>query len=221
MHNGFAIALSWPETLCKQAGAWYDFLMRYLGINKQGYYRVGHAAVVLVDDLTQQCRYFDFGRYHAPHGHGRVRSEETDSDLVVKTKAIFSEDTLTIVNMNEILTELYHNVSTHGEGTIYGTATRINFYETFDFIKQLQKRDFIPYGPFIPHGTNCSRFVSSVVQAGKPALSQTIRLKFPLTFTPTPMWNLKALGGKISSVGRSDRITETVMLKQEPEIIGV
>ena len=55
-HDGFAIALAWPETLCKQAGAWYDYLLYYAGINRKGYYKVGHAAVVLVDDETQSCR---------------------------------------------------------------------------------------------------------------------------------------------------------------------
>ena len=66
-HNGFAIALAWPETQCKEAVAWYDGLMRMININKNGYYKVGHAAIVLVEDISGRCHYFDFGRYHAPH----------------------------------------------------------------------------------------------------------------------------------------------------------
>jgi hypothetical protein len=81
MFSGFALALAWPETLCKQAGSWYDYHMHYLGINKKGYYKVGHSALVLVNQSSGNCQYFDFGRYHAPHGLGRVRSERTDNDL--------------------------------------------------------------------------------------------------------------------------------------------
>ena len=48
-YSGFAIALAWPETFCKQAGAWYDFFMEKIGISLNNHYKVGHAAVVLVD----------------------------------------------------------------------------------------------------------------------------------------------------------------------------
>ena len=200
MFNGFAIVLAWPKTLCKQAGSWYDFPMHYLGISNKGYYNVGHSAVVLVDDTTQSCHYFDFGRYHAPHGYGRVRSAETDHDLRIELKAVYNNIQTDIINLNEVLSNLYENPSTHGTGTIYGAITRIHFEEALTFPKQLQKKEFVRYGPFIPSGTNCSRFVSSTVQAGNPVLFQQIRLKFPLTISPTPMWNLRAIGSKISCV---------------------
>jgi len=204
MHNGFAIVLAWPETLCKKAGAWYDFPMDYLGISSNGYYRVGHTAVVLVDDETGHCSYFDFGRYHAPYGYGRVRSVKTDHDLFIKTKAIFTRDTLGINNLDEILSELYDNPSTHGSGTIYGNTARIHFHKALDFVIRLQTKEFIPYGPFIRYGTNCSRFVSSVVQAGQPTFRQRIGLRFPLTVSSTPIWNLRAVGGQISVYSKSD-----------------
>ena len=87
MHNGIAIVLAWPETLCKQAGSWYDPVLQWVSINKNNYYKIGHAAIVLVDSKTGDCHYFDFGRYHAPYQHGRVRSAVTDHDLEIKTKA--------------------------------------------------------------------------------------------------------------------------------------
>jgi hypothetical protein len=220
-HDGFAIALAWPETLCKQAGAWYDYLLYYTGINRKGYYKVGHAAVVLVDDETQSCRYFDFGRYHAPHGYGRVRSAKTDHDLNMKIKASISNEKREINNLNEILSGLHTNSSTHGSGTIYGVATRIDFNKALSYTKQLQDKEFNPYGPFLSNGTNCSRFVNSVIRAGKPALVQRIKLQYPLTFSPTPMWNLRAIGGTISSIGRSYRKVEDLLIKQEPELIAV
>lgn len=203
MHNGFAIALAWPETLCKQAGTWYDPLLYHVGINRKGYYKVGHAALVLVDDETGTCRYFDFGRYHAPPGYGRVRSLETDHDLIVNTTANISADRTEILNLKALLAELYGNPSTHGTGTIFGAATRVQLHDTFSYIQYLQRQEFISYGPFIPHGTNCSRFVNSALKAGKPALSERIKLRMPPVLTPTPMWNLKALSGKVYSIGPS------------------
>ena len=43
MQNDFIIALAWPEGMVTRAGAWYDFLFA-----KNGKYRVGHSALVLV-----------------------------------------------------------------------------------------------------------------------------------------------------------------------------
>ena len=52
--EGFAIALAWPQTWCKQAGSWYEGITRFLGFNQNGYYQAGHAAIVLVE-LTGTC----------------------------------------------------------------------------------------------------------------------------------------------------------------------
>lgn len=195
MHNGFAIALAWPETLCKQAGAWYDTLMHAMRISKKGYYKVGHAAIVLIEDKTGTCHYFDFGRYHAPKGNGRIRSAITDHDLKINTKAIFEKQK--IHNVDEILAELLNNPSSHGDGAIYGSPVRINFKKASQYALTLQKRDYIPYGPFLSNGTNCSRFVNSVLQHGDLSFTNKILLKLPWMLTPTPMWNLTALRGEV------------------------
>jgi len=79
-----AIILAWPETICKQTNAWYDGLMNKLKISKNGYYKVGHAAIVLVNSKKGEAHYFDFGRYHSPKGQGRVRDISTDYDLWVE-----------------------------------------------------------------------------------------------------------------------------------------
>lgn len=199
MHDGFAIALAWPETSCKQAGAWYDHPLAILGLNQQGYYRVGHAAVILTDDASGICRYFDFGRYHAPYRHGRVRSAETDHDLRIKTRSKLNPAGDRIDNIQDILKELYHNPSTHGDGIIYGSATRIHFSGAMSEVRSLQAKEFIPYGPFVRPGTNCSRFVNRVVRAGEPSLPERLMLDLPLTISPTPMWNLRASKGRVLS----------------------
>ena len=199
-HNGFAIALAWPETQCKEAGAWYDGLMRMININKNGYYKVGHAAIVLVEDISRRCHYFDFGRYHAPHGHGRVRSATTDHDLKIFTKAVIDEGKFSIANLNDILLELANNSSTHGTGTIYGSLYRIDFDKGSELVRNMQEQDFLPYGPFIRNGTNCSRFVNSVLQESDISLIQSIVLKLPWMLTPTPLYNLKAGHGPMTLI---------------------
>ena len=44
-------------------------------------YRVGHSAIILINNELESINYFDFGRYHTPNGFGRVRDEVTDPDL--------------------------------------------------------------------------------------------------------------------------------------------
>lgn len=192
MYDGIAIALAWPETKCKQAGAWYDVPMKWFGINKDNYYTVGHAATILIDKGTGQCHYFDFGRYHSPSQHGRVRSALTDHDLEISTKAIISEEGK-LLNYREILTELFLNESNHGTGKMVSTYCEIQFNEAFKMATSLQELSPIPYGPFLPSGTNCSRFVNKVILSGRPNWILRLLLIAPRTLTPTPLGNVRAL----------------------------
>jgi hypothetical protein len=211
--NGIAIVLAWPQTFCKQAGAWYDRVMYLLGINAGGYYKVGHAAIVLVDCLSGSCHYYDFGRYHAPHGFGRVRSAKTDHDLNIQTKAMVNGNE--IINLEEILIELSCNPSTHGSGTIYGSQIPIDFARSFRLANDLQDKDFISYGPFIATGTNCSRFVNNILKAGCTNIITKTALRLPWMLTPTPMWNLKALRQEIVSIEENIGISEELLDKPE------
>lgn len=197
MHTGFAIALAWPRTACKQAGAWYDGLMDLLGFSKAHYYRVGHAAVVLIESGNGNCHYFDFGRYHAPFGHGRVRDAETDHELRMKSKAIFSASGNELLNFEEILEELCNNDACHGTGDLHASYTKINFEKAFAFARKMQEKSPWKYGPFTWNGTNCSRFVRSVLLSGEPALAEKIRLSVPLSLTPAPSGNVNCLKNKI------------------------
>ncbi len=197
MHSGFAIALAWPDTLCKQAGAWYDGLMFWLGINKNYYYKVGHAAVVLVDASTGVCKYFDFGRYHSPSGSGRVRSAETDFDLRIKTKAIISSSGDSITNLDNILSEIFSNKSCHGDGHMHASYVPIDYTSSLSLAINMQNSSPIKYGPFILEGTNCSRFVRSVILAGLTQSSFKRNLFLQFSITPTPIGNVNALKNKL------------------------
>lgn len=195
-HTGFAIALAWPETWCKQPGAWYDSFSSLLGISKNNYYQVGHAAVVLVDAAKKKCWYFDFGRYHAPFQFGRVRDAETDHELAMKTVPEISADGQRIENFETILTELQNNPACHGDGELHASLAPVNFESAFSRARRMLQESPIVYGPFIADGSNCSRFVNTVIRSGNPALKHLLKLKFFVPFTPTPMNNVNALSGQ-------------------------
>lgn len=196
LHTGFAIALAWPQTLCKQAGGWYDGFMNILGISKNHYYKVGHAAVVLIEAKTEKCYYFDFGRYHTPYGYGRIRDAETDHDLLILTKAVVSASKSEILNINEIVTEIYNNSACHGTGRLHASYTNINFEKAYAYAKQMQDKSPWEYGPFIWNGKNCSRFVRTIVLSGDPPIIDKLKIFMPFTVTAAPTGSVKSLKHK-------------------------
>jgi hypothetical protein len=191
--TGFAIALAWPKTFCKKAGAWYDGLMDVMGFNQNGYYQVGHAAIVLVDAASGNTYYFDFGRYHAPFQHGRVRGVLTDPELAMENRAVVSKKGK-IENLQTILEELANRKACHGDGTLYAAVTKINFSAAMEKALEMQKKSPIPYGPFTYGGSNCSRFVNTVIRSGNPSLGALIQLNYPYSLSPTPIGNVRSLG---------------------------
>ncbi|MFA9391324.1 MAG: DUF6695 family protein [Prolixibacteraceae bacterium] len=195
--SAIAIAIAWPETWCKQPGAWYEWITTGLGISKNNYYKLGHAALILVDCLKEECFYFDFGRYHAPFQHGRVRSALTDPDIMVRTKPKLSDDGSTLLNYREILTELQHNPACHGDGKLHASYAAIDFEKAYQKALEMQANSPLPYGPFQFRGTNCSRFVNTVLRAGKPKWKAYFRLNFMVPLTPTPLNNVHAFGNQI------------------------
>lgn len=213
--NGYAIAIAWPQTWCKQSGAWYDKYTKWLGFNKEGYYQVGHAAVVLVSIGEGVCHYFDFGRYHAPFKFGRVRNASTDNDLAIKTKAMFNNND--IINLHEIIEELKNNLSCHGTGTIIASYSKINFNKALSRALLLQNLSPIKYGPFTFNGTNCSRFVRTIILAGEPSIFTRFNLLFPPTLTPTPKWITSSLG-KYNSLISSNHAKPNVQLSASKNI---
>ncbi len=190
--------MAWPETWCKQAGAWYEPITRWTGFNINHYYRAGHAALVLIDIDKHICHYFDFGRYHAPFQHGRVRGALTDHDLQMFTKPIVSEDGLLLENFSDLLNELQNNPACHGEGTLHASYCHIDFDSAHKKAIEMQQNSPIPYGPFRYKGSNCSRFVNTVICSGKPGIWAWIKLNFFVPLTPTPMNNVNALKQKKS-----------------------
>lgn len=197
-HNtGFAIALAWPETYCKQAGSWYEFITVALGINRNNYYKAGHAAMVLVDGINKTCHYFDFGRYHTPFQHGRVRSALTDHELAMTTIPKLSPDGNSLENYHDILNELQNNPACHGQGKLHASYSKIDFRKAFAKATHMQRISPIPYGPFRYKGSNCSRFVNTSLLAGNPGWIKSFRLKYMVPLTPMPLNNVNSFENKI------------------------
>ena len=196
-YNGFAIAIAWPDTYCKQAGSWYDLITGMLGISKNHHYKAGHAALLLVNKSDGKCHYFDFGRYHAPYKHGRVRNAVTDNGLTVRTEAKISHDGVMIENFKDIITELQYNPECHGDGKIFASYCMIDFKKAYKEAISLQDLSPLPYGPFMYNGTNCSRFVCSCILAGDPDLKSRLGLKYLIPLTPTPLSNVNALKNRV------------------------
>ena len=153
-HTGIAIALAWPQTYCKQPGAWYDPLTLLLGINQNNFYKVGHAALVLIDKEKSKAHYFDFGRYHAPYKHGRVRNTETDHELEIKTIPQLNNDSQRLENFRDLLYELQTNPACHGEGELFASHCSVNFEKAYAKAHHMLEASPIPYGPFRYNGSN-------------------------------------------------------------------
>lgn len=198
MENDFAIVIGWPNTYCKQPGFWFDSLGGFLGMNKNGFYKVGHSAVVLVDGKNKKCEYFDFGRYHAPFKKGRVRNQDTDPLLKIKTIPIFSADQEKLLNVEQILEELQINEEIHTEGKIISSYLKLSFNLAYNECKKLQILGVIDYGLFNSSKYNCAKFVHQVVLAGKPKWINRFKLSCFVPLIPSTKSNVFVLKHKKS-----------------------
>ena len=183
MQKDFIITLAWPEGMVTASGAWYDKFF-----SKNGKYRVGHSAIVLINSESCKAYYFDFGRYHTPLGFGRARDIETDGDLKLIDVKIKDGK---ILNIEELLLTISNIKATHGEGKMYAALMKeVSFQKAFIKAKQIQLKGMIPYGPFVINGTNCSRFVSRVAQSSNPSFIKRLRFKYPFCISPSPKRNV-------------------------------
>ena len=180
----FIILLCWPEGMVISAGAWYDKLF-----SNRGRYRVGHSALALVNSLNNKIYYFDFGRYETPDNYGRIRDSETDPEVQISQLANIKNQK--IINIDDILIEIYNNKDYHAKGSVYASIiSSVNFSKAFNYAKKWQKKEAIKYGPFVHNGTNCSRFVAKIARRSNPSFIKRLRLKFPFCLSPSPKRNV-------------------------------
>ena len=191
-YTGKIIALAFPDTFVKGSTELICKLLPYVGLGTKDFIKAGHAALLLVENETGAIRYFDFGRYVTPPGHGRVRSAETDAELALPFKASFDEND-TMLNVEEVLLWLDANPQrTHGSGRLLASVCdQIDFKKAESYILALQERGSIPYGVFEKDGSNCSRLVAETLLAATDATRIIKRLKFNKLFTPSTVGNVE------------------------------
>lgn len=191
---GAIIPLAWPDSLVNTSFKLMDPIFNILNLSQKGFYKVGHAAMLVVHN-DGSLYYFDFGRYISPKGKGRIRGANTDPEVQLKSKAIWQNNQL--LNFEDILLDLAVNPHTHGEGTMYAGIHYIpDVNKALQYIYNQQKREFISYGPYVPNGTNCSRFVAQTI-AKVSSFSNKFKFLFPIYTTPSPLGNIFNSNGQL------------------------
>jgi hypothetical protein len=121
-----------------------------------------------------------------------VRDWVTDHELEIRGKVQFSSEGQ-LLNIHEIFHEIQDNTSCHGQGPMYAGFIEVDFETSILKAKDIQRNSPISYGPFIWEGTNCSRFVRTVLLAGLSFSKTPLKLLIPPTISPTPLGIVKAL----------------------------
>lgn len=190
-HGGIIIILSYPDTIVRPA-YWETFSKFWskIGVGRDHAVQAGHAALLLIKKGTSEINYFDFGRYITSYGNGRVRSKETDPELVISIAAQFKNDKL--LNLEEILLWIEnHPEKTHGDGRLVaGIHEEIDFNIAQEFVHQLIQKKEIPYGVFKKNATNCARFVTDTIIGSSENKKIRKQLKKSKLLTPSPIGNV-------------------------------
>ena len=136
--DGIIVILSYPDTFVRTS--YWEFSSKFwplIGIGDKNKILAGHSALLLIQKNKPNIDYFDFGRYITSYGNGRVRSEETDPEVLIPVKALFKNDTL--INLEEILLWIEkHPEITHGNGRLIASINhRINYNKALNFIQNL------------------------------------------------------------------------------------
>lgn len=190
-YNDIAIPIAWPDQTARGDELWMAILKK-LGVVKNLNFKVGHAAIVLIERKTGNLRYFDFGRYISPRGFGRARSSMFDPRLELETKAKFNEDN-SLQNFEEILKELQiKECATHGGGRLLCSICRgISFYKAVEFAEELVEKGPILYGALAPNNNSCSRYVAQILVNSLQKSDKRInKILFPESLKASPTSNV-------------------------------
>ena len=225
-YRDLALVIAWPDQTARGDERWMAFL-KWAGIVKNLNFKVGHAAIILVNHRTGLLAYYDFGRYITPRGDGRARSASSDPRLTLSTRAQVDVDG-TLTNLPAILSELHQKEdATHGGGRLFfSLADGLSFNKATRFADKLVDQGPIPYGAVAPGNNSCSRFVAQVLltgwETGNPVKR---RVKFPESLKPSPMSNVvNASPGRLvycysGGVLKSMRMTRWLSLRFQLDLL--
>jgi hypothetical protein len=148
---------------------------------------------LLVERQSGVVSYFDFGRYIAPRGYGRARSQVFDPRLAIQTCARFEEFGSEIINLSELLEELAKKEDfTHGGGKLlFSLAKGISYQRAFDYASKLVEEGPILYGALAAGNNSCSRYVAQILVCGMPSKDPRIRkIYYPECLKASPTSNV-------------------------------
>jgi len=189
--KGRAIVLAWPDTTARGDELWM-MLLKKAGLVKNLNFKIGHAALILVQDNTGDLFYFDFGRYITARGMGRTRSALSDPKLILHTKAQVEADG-SITNLHDIATEL-DNIQhyTHGRGRMFfSVSDTLDFTKAHSFAHNMVLKGSTSYGALAYSSNSCSRFVAQTVVAGLQKRHPAVRkMMLPESLMPSPISNV-------------------------------
>ncbi|GHE45826.1 DUF6695 family protein [Sphingobacterium griseoflavum] len=189
--HDIAIPIAWPDKTARGDEKWMAFLKR-MGIVKNLNFRVGHAAILLIERRTGAIQYFDFGRYLVPRGYGRPRSFHFDPRLIVETRAQFNKDG-DIQNLADIFEELSGNEkATHGGGrTFFSISKGLSFSRGQAYAERLVSNGPVLYGAFARNNNSCSRFVAQILTEAMPEKDKRRKkILYPESLKASPMSNV-------------------------------
>lgn len=190
-YNDLAIPLAWPDQTARGDELWMS-IFRKLGVIKNLNFKVGHAAIVLIERRTGNIAYFDFGRYITPRGFGRARSAAFDPRLELSSKANFDEQDQ-LSNLEEILAELAtKEQATHGAGTLLcSECYAVSFSKAVQFAEKLVDKGPVLYGALAPSNNSCSRYVAQIlVEAMEKEDPRINKILFPENLKASPTSNV-------------------------------
>lgn len=190
-YTDIAIPLAWPDQTARGDEPWMK-LLKKIRLVKNLNFRVGHAAIILIEKRSGQLRYFDFGRYITPRGTGRARSVQSDPRLALHTLARFGTEGQ-LLNLPEILEELESiNFATHGAGKLLCSVCEgISFAKGYAFAENLVEIGAIKYGALAPNNNSCSRYVAQILTHALPGGDNRIRrILYPEFIKASPTSNV-------------------------------
>ncbi len=184
------IVMAYPQEVVRTTEAFYSKLLPLIGMGKPGFIRGGHACMIIIKNGSETFEYFDFGRYITPEGYARARGANTDPETTVDIKARWSGNKIT--NLPELLSWLYdHPEKTRGYGDLYASVcSTVNYESVKKYIKIIQDKGVMTYGPFDKKGTNCSRFVTDAMSNGITDKTIQKRVKKSYNLTPSVLANV-------------------------------
>ncbi|PTX63552.1 hypothetical protein C8N46_101153 [Kordia periserrulae] len=189
-NTGIILVLAYPETVVRTSTEWYSPYLRFMGMGTKNYVRAGHAALVLIEKVSGELAYYDFGRYVTKLSYGRVRSKERDRELDFPLKATIRNGE--IVNLEEILHFLANNPQlTHGEGKMMASiCNQVDYDAAATFIQYYMRKGATKYAAFDKNASNCARFVTDTIISATTNSTIKKRLKQSKWFTPSTIGNV-------------------------------